>query len=409
MKEILVLCGCFPKEYEREYLENTIGLAQIAADRLQKNIINGICGIENVTPYVVAAPFVGYYPNGYKRLFVNSHEYKSDDIKYKIVGFPTIKGIETYVKSIRLSRAIVRWCKESSDHRNIIIYSHYAGFMRALGKAKKKFPDINACCVITDMPELSAITQKSFVGKLKSLPSKIMFHTTYKYIHCVNKFALLSKHMAPELSLSDDRFCVVECMCDPALANSSTQNSFLNKRNKDDVYFAYTGTLDKRYGIKELLEAFISIDDPKLHLWICGDGNGKEDVENLMKKDPRIEYFGCLEHRDVIDFQHAADILINPRSAEGKFTKYSFPSKTIEYMLAGKPVIAYKLMGIPDEYDDYLLYIEESETGLVDCIQKYGNMNKEDLIKIGEKNRLFSEKNKNYVIQTEKILKMMGV
>ena len=40
MKEILVLCGCFPKEYEGEYLENTIGLAQIAADRLQKNIIN---------------------------------------------------------------------------------------------------------------------------------------------------------------------------------------------------------------------------------------------------------------------------------------------------------------------------------------------------------------------------------
>lgn len=409
MKEILVLCGCFPKEYEGEYLKNTIGLAQIAADRLQKNIINGICEIEGVTPYVVTAPFVGYYPNGYKRLFVNSHEYKSENIKYKIVGFPTVKGLETYIKSIRLSRIIVRWCKESSDNRNIIIYSHYAGFMRALGKAKKKFPDINACCVITDMPELSAIQHKSFVGKCKSLPSKIMFHTTYKNIPYVNSFALLSKHMATELSLPEERFCVVECMCDPALANSSEKNSFLDKRNKDDVYFAYTGTLDKQYGIKELLEAFISIDDPRFHLWICGDGNGKEDVQNLMESDSRIEYFGCLEHRDVIDLQHAVDILINPRSAEGKFTKYSFPSKTIEYMLAGKPVIAYKLMGIPDEYDDYLLYIEKGKTGLVDCIEKYGNTSKEDLMKIGEKNRLFAENSKNYVIQTDKVLKMMGV
>ena len=78
-------------------------------------------------------------------------------------------------------------------------------------------------------------------------------------------------------------------------------------------------------------------------------------------------------------------------------------------MLAGKPVIAYKLMGIPDEYDNYLLYIEPSKTGLADCIRKYGNTSKEDLMKIGEKNRLFAEENKNYVIQTEKILKMMGV
>lgn len=409
MKEILVLCGCFPKEYEGEYLENTIGLAQIAADRLQKNIINGICENEGVTPYVLTAPFVGYYPYGYKKLFVKDHEYKSDDVTYKIVGFPTIKGVETYVKSVRLARAIKQWCKKSADNRNIIIYSHCAGFMRALGIAKRKFPDINACCVITDMPELSVEQPKTLIEKCKKLPRTIMFRTTYKNLPYVNSFALLSKHMAPELSLTEDRFCVVECMCDPALVNDREQNAFLDKRSEDGVYFAYSGTLDKQYGIKELLEAFISIDNPNFHLWICGDGNGKEDVEKLQSQDPRIEYFGCLGHADVIDLQHAADILINPRSSEGVFTKYSFPSKTIEYMLAGKPVIAYKLMGIPDEYDDHLLYIQEGETGLADCIRQYGNTNKEEQMQIGERNRLFAINNKNYIIQTEKILKKMGV
>ena len=409
MKEILVLCGCFPKEYEKEYLENTIGLAQIAADRLQKNIIKGICETEDVTPYVVVTPFVGYYPNGYKKAFVGAHEYQSDGVKYKIVGFPTIKGVETYIKSVKLAHSIIHWCKASIDNRNVIVYSHYAGFMRALGKAKKKFPDINACCVITDMPELSATKPKTFVGKLKSLPSKIMFRTTYKYIPSSNKFALLSKHMASALSLSEDCFCVVECMCDPDFADDRGNNIFWNRRIKEDVYFAYSGTLDKQYGIKELLEAFVSIDDPRLHLWICGDGNGKQDVLSIMQCDSRIEYFGCLEYDDVINLQHASDILINPRSSEGKFTKYSFPSKTIEYMLAGKPVIAYKLMGIPDEYDNYLLYVKQSKNGLADCIRQYGNTRKEDLVKIGEKNRLFAETNKNYVIQTKKILKMMGV
>ena len=48
-------------------------------------------------------------------------------------------------------------------------------------------------------------------------------------------------------------------------------------------------------------------------------------------------------------------------------------------MLAGKPVIAYKLPGIPDEYDDYLLYIECKENGLADCIKKYGNTDIKEL------------------------------
>ena len=78
-------------------------------------------------------------------------------------------------------------------------------------------------------------------------------------------------------------------------------------------------------------------------------------------------------------------------------------------MLAGKPVIAYKLMGIPDEYDDYLLYVEEKENGLEHAIRKYGTMHIEELRAIGEKNRVFARDNKNYVVQTEKMLKIMGL
>lgn len=409
MKEVLVLCGCFPEKHEGEYLDNTTGLPQIAADRLQKNIINGIRAAENVTPYVLTAPFVGYYPKGYKKLFLKSDEYTADEVKYKVVGFPTIKGLETYIKSVGLYRSIVKWCKQSADNRNIIIYSHYAGFMRALGKAKRKFPDINACCVITDMPELSAQKPVTFLQKCRTLPRETMFRITYRNLPYINYFALLSKHMAPELSISDDQFCVVECMCDPDKVNAVTENAFLRKRKENGIYFAYSGMLSRKYGMRELLEAFASIENPNLHLWICGDGDAKEDVLASASRDPRIEFFGCLKYEDVLAFQQAADILINPRSSEGIFTKYSFPSKTIEYMLAGKPVIAYKLMGIPDEYDDYLLYVEESKTGLLDAISKYGVANREELLTIGRNNRKFAVENKNYVVQTKKILLMMGL
>ncbi len=409
MKEILFLCGCFPEECENEYLENSIGLIQVAADRLQKNIIRGIQESGRAVPHVLTAPFVGYYSAGYKKLFVKDHEYVSDNIRYSIVGFPTIKGLETYVKSVRLARRIIQWCRASKENRHLIVYSHYTGFMRAIGIAKRRFPDLNVCCVITDMPELTAVKPTTFRQWCKTLPSRAMFAITYKNLPCVDKFVLLSKHMATPLGLQQEDFTVVECMCDPALVGGGQENPFLPKRKADDIYFAYSGTLFRTYGILELLQAFASIDNPRFHLWICGEGDAKPEVQAAAKKDSRIEYFGSLRHSDVINWQQAADILINPRSSEGRFTQYSFPSKTIEYMLAGKPVIAYKLAGIPEDYDDYLLYVNGGVSGLAESISRCGLMSRDELCSLGEHNRRFAEENKNYLVQTKKILNIMGI
>ena len=63
----------------------------------------------------------------------------------------------------------------------------------------------------------------------------------------------------------------------------------------------------------------------------------------------RIEFLGMLPRTDVLELQSKATILVNPRQPVGDFTKYSFPSKTIEYMASGTPLLMYKLPGIPEE------------------------------------------------------------
>lgn len=406
---ILVVCGCFPPAFEKEYFENSIGLPQIAADKLQKNIILGIKEVTGQKTEVVTAPFIGYYPTGYKKALIKGVTVQDDTADYQIIGFLNIKGIETYIKSIKILKAISKWYKRSPENRNVIVYSHYAGFMRAIGKAKKRFPDLKVSCVITDMPELSQSRPKSFPGRIKTLPSRIMFHITYKNLPYVDYFVLLTKHMAAALSLREDQYCVVECMCNPKERIEVGANPYLDIRRQENICFAYSGTLDVQYGIKELVTAFGEIEDEHFRLWICGDGNGKEYVLKAADKDPRIRYFGVLPLQEVINLQLAADILVNPRSSEGIFTKYSFPSKTIEYMLAGKPVLAYKLPGIPQEYDAYLSYIPETETGLKDIMRQYGHMEKEKLALIGDSNKKFAAECKNYKKQVEKVLDLMRI
>ena len=47
-------------------------------------------------------------------------------------------------------------------------------------------------------------------------------------------------------------------------------------------------------------------------------------------------------------------MLINPRPVGESYTKYSFPSKTIEYMLSGTPLLMTQLEGVPSGYFDHV-------------------------------------------------------
>ena len=81
----------------------------------------------------------------------------------------------------------------------------------------------------------------------------------------------------------------------------------------------------------------------------------------------------------------------------------------MEYLAAGVPVVAYKLDGIPDEYDEYLHYVpDNSPEGLAavmsELLQKPENERKE----LGHKARRFVLEEKNYIAQTKRILELLS-
>lgn len=405
---LLFLTGCYPKEMGNYFEVNSKVMPQNAMNVLSWRIIEGL--EENIPGRfkVLSCPFIGYYPKGFTKLKINDFEWSHNGKdKDQLLGFINIKGFETWQKSNRILRYVKKWYAQSKDNRHILIYSHYAGFLRAAGLIKKAMPDMSITCLVTDMNEMDERKDlMGLKGKIKGIPRAIMIHTTYANLKYLSSFVLLADPMKVPLKVGDRPYVVVEGISDPNAKQEFMNNKFEKSLNEFRV--VYTGTLHKRYGAVMLANAIQRIEDPRIKLYICGSGDGEKEVEDISKKCEKIHYLGVVSHDDAIELQSSADLLVNSMPNFGIHTELSFPSKTMEYMVMGKPVACFKVKGIPDDYDKHLMYFEEeSAAGIAKKILEISDMNKDTLECIGKENRKFVMENKTPKIQVQIILDML--
>ena len=235
--------------------------------------------------------------------------------------------------------------------------------------------------------------KKNFLWIFAKKIDGLVIKSLLKY---VDKYILFSKHMATKLQLKKNDFITIEGMVE------CTQNIYNGEKDK---VIMYAGGINKSYGIFDLIDVFgkLKFEDYKLYLY--GPCSDVLELNNKIKKYDNIKYFGVLPRKEIIELEKRAMILINPRNSFNDFTKYSFPSKTMEYLLSGTPVIMYKLKGIPDEYDEYIYYIDESDReGLKNILKEVCSMNCLDIDKLGKSGHDFVINNKNNIIQCKKII-----
>lgn len=164
--------------------------------------------------------------------------------------------------------------------------------------------------------------------------------------------------------------------------------------------------MDRRYGIKDLVDSYIKADFSDISLVICGDGNERKYVELASMENKNIIYLGQVSRTVGVSLQMKALALINPRPNSDAFTKYSFPSKIIEYMQSGRPVVMYRLDGIPSEYNGFYFEIEGVDC-LTDMLKHVGSLSEESLGLMGERAKKFVESRCSPKQQVKKLVKIM--
>jgi len=156
----------------------------------------------------------------------------------------------------------------------------------------------------------------------------------------------------------------------------------------------------------EMMQAFADL--PQFRLRICGTGELEQQVRQFADEHANIQYEGFVSHEQALAFQAEAAALINPRSPSGLFTKYSFPSKTLEYMRSGKPVICYHLEGIPADYDPFLHYISApGKEGIAAAVQSLFRLTSAQREELGTSARQYVLATKNPQAQCQKLVSFL--
>lgn len=251
------------------------------------------------------------------------------------------------------------------------MYCAHTPFLQVANYIKKKDTNVKTCLVVPDLPQYMNLSDK--VSILYKIMKKIDIFYFNKEVKLFDCYTILTKHMADVLNIKSREYIIVEGIFDKIINNVS--NNTVN--NKFTI--AYVGKLNIRFGVNDLVKTFTEIKGENLELILCGNGDSVPFILNCALIDKRIHYLGQVSAEQSKSIISNSNLLINPRKNNEEYTKYSFPSKNIEYLSTGKPVIAYKLDGIPDDYDNFFFYVnEEEKNGLKNCIESIIKMDENE-------------------------------
>lgn len=398
VEKVLFLGGLFPKETEKEIVEHSIGSVQNAANVLQWNLVRGLDENLPAPVKILNSLYIGSWPRRYKKAIIPSYEFShAPEAKDKNVGFWNITFLKQLFRSSTLSRAVRREIASEPDLScAVIAYAMTRPMLRALRAAKRRDPRVTTCLVIPDLPEFMNVgTKRSVLERfLKARDMK----TQRRDLSFVDCFVVLTEPMMEKLPAKP--YVVME-----GIAGAVPADDVLPRREKTVVY---TGGLNASYGVVDLVEAFRAIPDPDYRLILCGAGDAVDTIRRAAEEDPRIDFRGLVPHGEIHAIQQSAAVLVNPRTPAGEFTRYSFPSKNLEYMASGTPTVAHRLPGIPSEYEGHLVFIPEpTVSSLKETIMKVCSLSPEESRLLGERAKTFVSREKNAARQAQKILDLL--
>lgn len=120
--------------------------------------------------------------------------------------------------------------------------------------------------------------------------------------------------------------------------------------NKEKIII-FVGTLRRLKGVRYLIEAMKCIIEKNTNarLMLVGDGEDREDLENLVKElniEKYVQFIGKVPNDKIPEYLKASDVFVLPSLSE------SFGIVNLEAMASGLPIVATNVGGLPEIVKD---------------------------------------------------------
>lgn len=244
--------------------------------------------------------------------------------------------------------------------------------------------------IVTDLPDMMN-------------NGKVVSDINNKLFGMMDGFVFLTEQMNERINKKQRPYIVLEGHVDAELQMLSPGQQFEEVSGKKVIIYA--GSIHKLYGIQNLVEGFLKADIPNTELRIFGTGDYRDELVQIAMQHQKIQYMGICSNKEVVQQEQQAALLVNPRPIAPEYTKYSFPSKNMEYMVSGTPILTTKLPGMPKEYYPYVYLLEdESSEEISKMLQKICAKKIDERLQKGMVARKFVLENKSNIAQAKKII-----
>lgn len=351
---------------------------------------------EEVT--ALSAPPVGRHNSS--KLFWHRGQELEADITYHYLNFINLPGLRQLCLTLGTFCRTLLWTISKPQKERAVVCDVLNASMGAAAILACKITGTQTIGVMTDMPGLMVrfeINQKMpLTTRIATSLIKWCFRNYDKFVFLTEAMNVVNEYSRP--------YIVMEGMSDGTMVEHN--KSFEHKEVRTIMY---AGGLHERYGLKKLIEAFMTLPQKNIRLKLFGTGPFVDELEKkYCKEDKRVMYMGVAPNSEVVEAELEASLLVNPRPTHEEFTKYSFPSKNIEYMASGTPLLTTKLPGMPKEYYPYVFLIEDETTeGYSKALAEALNKTDEELFEYGAKAKGFVLDKKNSCEQARRVIKLI--
>ena len=398
----LLFLGSAISQESSDYITlNSKSKPSVAPVNFQRNMIKGLSKYIDKSDFsILSLPPVAMFPGGCyfawgkkkDRLFDNKIDW------IPTLNLPVLKQITAFISTFWL--LVKWWFKNKKEQDKIVLVYGQTLYTNLAQIIFCKLFKVKSCCIVTD--PIRYWSDMDLLSRLKRTLIRIQWKITEKIKKEYSSFVFLTEYMVKDYIEEDRPYIILE-----GIADLEIFDGIDNTKKAKPPVIMYSGAISTGFGLPRLFES-LQYTNKDFRLWIFGTGTDKGAIRKTEASDKRLKYWGKVPWNELLTHMKEATLLLSVKPVDAEHSAYQFPSKIMEYMASGTPVLSTRVKGIPDEYFDYVYPIEEDTAeGFARAIDDLLDKSDRDLREKGEKARDFLKQKKNCYFQAERIVSLL--